>query len=183
MAHKSLLFTAISLVAALSFAATSSALRDSAPGLRENLQAKSLPTVALSDADTITASNSIGAELATAFGIDKASFETARLVTVTSRGPLYLIPGTSGACLILDGGSSCGDPGRSNHPILALATSDPVTGTWVGGGITDDATTAVSVRDHKGRAVVVSSLRGTFAIDAAAGLDNQGGAQFTPKGQ
>lgn len=164
----------IAAISALAFTATSFAVRaGSGPALPPDVPAANLPTVALTDAQKVAISDEIQAPVATRFGIGADSFNAARLVASTSLGPLYLIPGSSGACLALANAVSCGDPGATGVPLLALAVSDGSSGFWVGGGIATAATAAVTVRDRSGHSQRFATAGGVFAIPASAGLNAQ----------
>jgi hypothetical protein len=137
--------------------------QDRGPDLRANLPARLLPTVTLAPGAEAALAESIGDEARAAVGIVHESFANVRLLAVTPAGPLYLIPGTSGACLVLQRSASCGDPGAPEQPLLALIYSPDPTQPTVGGGITVDTVQAVSV-ESAGLTKNLGLVQGVFVV-------------------
>lgn len=137
------------------------------PQLRSNLPARNLPVTPLPpDIAGETSSLATSAGMDARYGITPDSYAQARRVATTSLGPLYLIPGTNGACLVFASSMSCGDPGAANEPMLALVALNPATGDAVGGGVTSATITSVTVVSDRGRSLTVGAIDGVFAIDA-----------------
>jgi hypothetical protein len=129
----------------LAFAATSWAVgQDPEPRLRANLPAAALPAIALDESEAIKINNLLG-ELGPRAGITLDSYERVRLLANTAVGPLYLIPGTRGACMSLADGAGCGDPGGRNSRANAVVTLDSSGERLVGGGIADASVDRIEV--------------------------------------
>jgi hypothetical protein len=158
-------------VATAAFGGTSAALsQDRAPGIPSNVPAGKLPASALSEETAVSINNLIGAPLAERAGISAASFERVRMLGTTRLGHLYLIPGTSGACLVIqDIAAACGDPTAKGVHSLSLLVKTSATGGTVGGGIVADHVRRLVADTSKG--VVAMRLRnGVFVVDEQAGL-------------
>lgn len=161
MIRKTLLCAAAAATAFVAFAATSLAVNgDAQPRLRANLPAASLPAVALAREDAIAVNNIVGPISDTA-GITPESYSHLRLLSQTSVGPLYLIPGTHGTCLSLRYGAACGDPGGDAR-INAIAQLDRPMQRLVGGGVADDSVRSVAV------IVVGLGIRETVPVERGA---------------
>lgn len=119
------------------------------PVLRPNLRAAGLPPVVLPDELVSTAEALLGGA-ADRYGITAESFDVARQLGETSIGRLYLIPGSSGACLLIVGrGLACGDPGSPEEPILSIGGSNR-SGYFVGGGVAADGVSTVNLGGESG---------------------------------
>jgi hypothetical protein len=173
-------FTAL----ALAFSAGSYALRTAAPpqpgqpGLRANVPAAQLPAVALPTATKSAIADVISPSAAARFGITSASYAQARQVAHTTAGTLFLIPGSRGACLFLAYAVSCGDPGASGQPMLALLVKPFSSNSLVGGGISSSATTDVTIKTTTGRSVRFDSRDGTFGVTEASGFSTNDKVSF-----
>jgi len=152
------------------FAGTSFALkRDVSPSVPSVLPASELPTAALSQAARAEMSDLIGEPLAVRAGLSPASYEAVRIVGSTPVGTLYLVPGSSGQCLVISRvAAACGDPADPRVRMLALVLQTPH-GPLVGGGITtSDVHAAVAVTRHGRISVPVSN--GRFVLSGASNL-------------
>jgi hypothetical protein len=119
------------------------------PELRSNLRAAALPPVVLPD-ELVSATEALLGGAADRYGITAESFDVARQLGETSIGLLYLIPGSSGACLLLVGrGLACGDPGSPGSPILSIGGSNR-SGYYVGGGVAADGVSTVNLGGERG---------------------------------
>lgn len=175
MSRKTVMTAGSIVAAAASFALTAAAFGGSSlPRLRGDLPAVALASRTLPAPVAVQINDSLRGDSAATYGVSAASYAAARLVASTDLGPMYLIPGTSGACLYLAGSLSCGDPGQGTEHFLALAMTDPSTGNWVGGGITDGTVTAVKATDPVGTSARTLNVRaGVFAIGNSDSLKTQ----------
>jgi hypothetical protein len=157
------------VAAACAFGVTSYALGSGqGPQLRANLPARQLPVVSLPASLRVAINNAIGRFGVDRYGITPDSYAQVRRVAGTSAGVLYLIPGSNGACLVLGtAAASCGDPGASGEPMLALLVQAPSIDVLVGGGITSDSIRQVR---QKGASRSFDVVNGTFVVSEAAGL-------------
>lgn len=126
----------------------------------------------MSDTEALEIANGIGAAGLDQFGITSESFKAARTLGRTSVGPLYLIPGRAGVCLVLSPAAACGYPGEKDR-VLALVVADPVTRKAVGGGVVTDDVAAVRVSSET-RAVAARVDAGVFWIQQADDIDLSG---------
>jgi hypothetical protein len=162
-----------------SFAATSWALgSNSPPQLRANLPARDLPTSSLGSAEATTINNLIGEVGVSAYGITADSYARVRVLKRTSLGTMYLISGSRGACLVLNSASSCGDPGASGQPMLALVRYDALRDELVGGGIVTDTAHTVTL-DVAGKKIATSVNQGIFSVAAHLQLRPGVGIRFS----
>jgi hypothetical protein len=166
---------------AATFAISSHALGSGPPpNLRSNLPATQLPTTALAEEESIAVNDLIGPEAAAQFGITSDSYRQARLLSNTAAGQLYLIPGSSGACLAMPAAVSCGDPGADGQPILALMKDS--SGDFVGGGIADDSTKNVTITSPNGPPASIDVDRGVFLVTSANRIKAQRGVEVNVDG-
>jgi len=133
------------------------------PQLRQNLPAAALPTISLGEAISVQLNKAIGAPGVARFGITPNSYAEARRLANTSVGTFYLVPGTRGACIVTLFAASCGDPGASDQPMLALARAPAAGDPWVGVGIATAATERVTFPSGSGVAPL-SVSEGLFHI-------------------
>lgn len=155
------------LVALVAFGAaflTTSLASSRQPPLQANFPAASLHQVSLSPAERLAISNLMGVELGARVGITDASYDNARLVGHTSVGPLYLILGTSGACLYLSDAISCGDPAQSPEAPLSLLVSNRAGNAFVGGGVTAQSARDVSIGVPGVGRVTKAVTQGAFVV-------------------
>ena len=138
---------------------------DDAPKLRSNLPAADRPTIELDSAERRAISNSLlNSDVATV-GITESSLSAVRLVNRTDFGPLYLVPGLRGACLVIpQKARACGDPGAPGSELLALAFSAGSQQAFEGGGVTTDDVKRVMVWSPTGERVSVRTSAGVFLV-------------------
>jgi hypothetical protein len=149
--------------AASAYVATSSATsRD--VGLPPDVTATALAPVSVSGDQQVAIQNAIGADAAASFGISDASFSQVRQLSTTSVGPLYVVPGTAGECLVLSDAVSCGAAGGGHDAAVAVFHSD-ANGNYVGGGILTNKIHQVALTDSTGFSANASITRGGFTID------------------
>lgn len=165
MLHRRLL-VALSLlgVFAATFVGTSAALRSGpSPRILANVPAYRLPVTPLTDSEAIAANNVIGTVLGQQAGVTPESFSAARTIGRTSLGSLYLLPGTTGACLVIPSvAATCGDPAGDGVESLSLLlrTSD---GAFVGGGIVSDSIRSLVAESSVG-ARAIPLRNGVFVV-------------------
>jgi hypothetical protein len=139
------------------------------PRFRDGLPAVALSQTALDTEQQLAAANAIG-EGATNVGISAASFSDVRVIAQTSLGPLILVPGTHGACLVLASSSACGDPGGAAQPLLSLLVSRGVGEPMIGGGIVAAGIHEVTISQGGRSEQVLSAKEGYFEVTAAEAL-------------
>ncbi len=128
-----------------------------------NLPVSELPVVPLSADQQVQFNDLLGTDTTAQIGITTDSYAHARLLTTTSAGPLYAVPGLNGQCLILWPAASCGDIGAGEQTV-ALWVKNPTGQYFVGGGLlATDSARATVVRDD-GSSVAATPIPGGFAI-------------------
>lgn len=133
------------VTAFLTFVVAAPALSgDDTPRFRDNLPARELAPISLSENEAVRVNNILGL-LGEDVGITPSSYDQVRVLAETAVGPLYLIPGANGACLFLVSRSACGDPGAMDAPVNAIVTLDSGGQTLVGGGVADESIQRVEV--------------------------------------
>jgi hypothetical protein len=188
MSRKTIAFALVAAVIALAFSAGSHALRGTAspqggdPQLRSNVPAGHLPATSLPAAARAAFQAVISPAAADRFGITDASYDQVRRIATTAAGTLFLVPGTHGACLFLTYAVSCGDPGATDEPVLALVVKPVGDDVLVGGGITSTAATSVAIATADGRSARLDSSDGTFSVTAASGLSAEDKIAFRAGG-
>jgi hypothetical protein len=156
------------VAAACAFGVTTYALGSGqGPHLRANLPARQLSAISLPASLQVSLNNTIGRVGVERYGITADSYAQVRRIAGTSAGVLYLIPGSSGACLVVGAAASCGDPGASDEPMLDLLVQAPSSNVLVGGGITTDAIRQVR---QKGTSQSFAVVKGTFVVSEAAAI-------------
>ena len=160
----------VTVVGAVTFAGTSSALkRDVAPSVPSVLPASGLPALALSQADSAEMNDLIGASLAERAGITSTSYDAIRVIGRTPLGTLYLVPGSSGQCLVIaQVAASCGDAADPRVRMLALVLQT-THGPLVGGGITTGDVRAAVAVTRRGR-ISVPVSHGRFILGEGSNL-------------
>lgn len=170
MPRKLLLGVAAVILAAASFGVTSYALGSAQKvGLRSSLPARGLPLTSPSERTKVAINNLVGAA-STRFGITSDSFEQTRQLAITSAGPLYLVPGSRGACLALGSAVSCGDPGSASEPVLALFTTSG-SGVLVGGGVVSSDVRSVTLATPGAAPLSLPSRAGVFVVTERNSLE------------
>jgi hypothetical protein len=150
-------------LAVFAFAGTTYAVgrNTNQPGPRANLAAAQLPAVAISASDQIEIKNSLE-WAAERFGVSDASLSEVRKLADTEVGPVYLLFGSSGACLYMNHTSVCGDPGAPGQPLLALGTSHR--GVAIGAGIAADSVHSVALTTPSRGSVDLPLINGSFVV-------------------
>lgn len=163
------------MLGALALSATAYALQKKPssqadhPELQTNLPAAALPTETLPAPARAAFEKIISPAATEHFGITPASFTNVRRLT-TLAGPLFIIPGEEGACLLLDYAVACGNPGTSGQPILAVLVKPSSRKMLVGGGIATTSVTSVLIQTQRGHSARVIADDGTFLISPADGF-------------
>ncbi|HEX5468291.1 MAG TPA: hypothetical protein VFW80_04505 [Gaiellaceae bacterium] len=167
MWRKSVLVISVLAAGAVGFVATSHATGTSTD-VPADLSAADLAPVAISKSDQVAIQDLIGPEGASDYGISDESFSNARQLADTSAGPLYVVPGSSGLCLVIpSSASACGNPSDA-EPTVALFVPGP-SGALVGGGVIPREVTSVSLTE--GDATVGATIvDGGFTVSEDLGL-------------
>ncbi len=151
---------------------------EDAPRVRASLPVGLLPTISLSASERIAIGNRIGTDLAAMSGITEESFAQAREVAQTAAGRMLFLPGAKGACLVVEDGASCGDPGGEEQPLLALVTSVGSSSVLVGGGVTTADMHVLVISVPGGKSMRIPVTNGIFTITAADGVPRVVGLEF-----
>lgn len=163
---RSLRFAAPILALASAFVATSHGLASgSEQRPRPDLPIAQLPPNPLPDSVKRSVSELVGTVASARYGINPDSYNQIRVVTRTSAGPLYFIPGSNGACLTLRDVVSCGDPGGPGADMLAVLALTPA-GVMAGGGVTTETVRNVKIVADKDGSHVFSVFQSTFVVPA-----------------
>lgn len=176
--------TAVSLVVSIgtlvaAFLVTTAIASPQSPDIRSDLPVAQLQPVSVPRDQRLAINDLLAHEFGARIGITAESYDRAREITRTSVGPLYLIPGTSGACLYLAAAVSCGDPGSPDGPLLALLTLDPSGKRLVGGGVTANSVEQVTIKHPVAGRLSVAVASGAFVITEAHNLSPARGLVFT----
>jgi hypothetical protein len=163
-----LLAASVACVAAATFGLTSYLVSDrtGAPDLGHQLPARGLPSVALSTKTQTAISNLLGRDAALTYGIDRRSFKKVRILARTEIGPLYVVPGTHGQCIVLAPALSCGSVG-DKEPTLAVWLVKAGSNRLVGGGLLPAGDHTVDVVNGDGSRTSASLVKGGFAFAQA----------------
>lgn len=135
--------------------------------LSPDIPALDLPPVVLSAAERLRLANLITSYGASKAGISVASFNQVRAVSAPDGQTMYVVPGSSGACLALGNSSTCGDVvGTHQIGLLHIDTTD---GAVTGAGITDaSVTTVTETINNTSAAIPVKN--GVYVISRDTGL-------------
>ena len=164
---KKWLYPVLFSLAAAAFVGTSYATASEPPDLPPSLPAAALPKTAVPDDVRVATSNLISDEAASHFGITDRSFENARLLTRTSQGPVFVIPGASGLCLALANSVACSELPTKDPIVVALLVPD-VSGTHqVGAGLLNAESRPVVVTQDDGSRSAADVILGGFGISSA----------------
>lgn len=160
------------LVASSTFIGVSSAVSGGqGPQIRSNLPVAALPAVAMAESDAAEIRSLIGEFLLLRAGITAASFSQLRLLGDTEVGPLYFVPGSLGACVVLSTrAASCGDPGASDQSQIVVAARVPDRGIFIGGGVTSRSVRALEAVRADGSRVPVNVVEGRFILNRTHAL-------------
>ena len=157
------------LVAGVAFVATSNALTSGAPSIPSNTSASDLPTTALAASDQVSVFDLIGQS---PVGISADSLNHVGVLGSTSVGTLYVVPGSSGLCVVLvpslveDSAASCGNPSEAPVSIFGL---DATNSKWIGGGVYASGR-VLSITRVDGSTFTPSLVSGGFTISASDNL-------------
>jgi hypothetical protein len=111
-----------------------------------------LPPVAVSASERVRLDNLIASIGASRVGISAASFDQVRVTPGLDGQKMYVVPGSSGMCLVLGNSSTCGDvAGRGQIGLLNIDTTD---GTVTGIGVTDASVSTITERVNDTSAVI-----------------------------
>jgi hypothetical protein len=171
MPRKFGLLACVALAIVASFAAVSYARgtskSKSQAGFPHGLPVGNLHPISLSPAEQANLTQLIGSIGSQEAGITNDSFAEVRAFHGPSGELMYVIPGTSGVCLVMANASTCGDP-LSSHAI-GLEEINHENGNLSGAGITDGSASQVVVKLN-GSSVTLPVSNGTYVIGAGAGL-------------
>ena len=150
-------------------------------GSLQHLPAKSLQVSTLAHAEKVAIGDALG-DMAVDYGITPESYSHARIVAVTPAGDLYLLLGSTGACLTLGDAASCGNPEVGN--LLALFTRVPATGNIIGGGVASSNVQQVELAGGNGSVLSLQvDADGVFVVDEHNSIRTPRGAglEVVPK--
>jgi hypothetical protein len=154
------------------FIGTSLATGPRPPDVPQSLPAAALPTVTLSSDSIASISVLLTGDAAAQYGITSDSFTRVRHLADTALGPLYVLPGSSGLCVVLLPALSCGDP--TTEHLVAVFVGD-ANGELVGGGVLAAGLQHVSISDGPGVRAIADPIPGGFAVTSQQHLP------FVPK--
>jgi len=141
------------------------------PHLRSDLPASMLPTFSLDQATAVRINDLIGAPGVQRFGITPDSYHQVRRLSDTPSGPFYLIPGSSGACVVGPSATACGEPGAPGETMIALVQATPDGVGVIGAGISTDGATQVSLKRGDGSPLISLPVeQGAFVLNESAGI-------------
>ena len=123
--------------------------------------------MALASSDQSRLLQAIGPQGQAEAGISDSSFADARVFPVVNGASMYVIAGSTGVCVVLMNGSTCGDF-TSAHEIGQVLTNRK-THSAVAAGITDSTVSSVTV-NVDGTASKANVVNGTYVITGSAGL-------------
>jgi hypothetical protein len=123
------------------------------------------PAAQLSTDAQVVISDTIG-DFSPRFGITSSSFSDVRTIPVGSE-TMYVVPGSSGVCLVFRNASACGMP--DDRHLIALFVSDG-NGVLAGGGITDGAPHGVVISAANGSSASVAVRHGAFVLGPGASI-------------
>lgn len=150
--------TVVSAVA-LGIASAVGSSGDSPPLISESGTIGALPVV------TPTAEER---KLAEQVGITEPSLASARDVfTSAEAGRMLFFSRSHGGCLVMFGGTSCGDPNDKSLPVLSLMTSIESSPYLVGGGIARSDVVAVTYKDSAGREIRLPVVAGILKVETS----------------
>jgi hypothetical protein len=161
-----LLTASVAAVAAATFGLTWSAVSDrtAAPELGRQLPARGLPPATLAVKTQTHIADLLGSNAVT-FGIDRRSLARVRILARTPAGPLYVVPGTKGQCVVLLPVLSCGAV-RAGAPTVAVWIQDRRRLT--GGGLLAAGHHSVYVVRADGSRLAARLVKGGFTFSEAA---------------
>lgn len=137
-------------------------------GLPSALSASDLPKVVVPEGDLAAVETALQ-RAAPEFGVDADSYKSARVLTTTSAGPLYVIPGSSGLCLVVPTGYvSCGPLGyrdmeATETQAVVLIVRNPA-GSAEGGGVVLRDAKGIDIMREGGTPLPLSKVRGGFVL-------------------
>lgn len=136
------------------------------PDLPSWLPASRLPVTPVPQNDRVAINNLIPAEEATRLGVNDKSFEHARVLSVTSEGPLYVVPGTSGICLALATTVACSDDLTDRNQVVVALFAPTADHSLVGGGLVSTASQSVAVVLDDGNRITARRTDGGFVVSS-----------------
>jgi len=137
--------------------------------LPQSLPASQLARTPIPDSERVAINNLIPLDEASRYGIVPSSFDNARLLAATELGPLIILPGTNGACLILSSTSACTGKLDGRPTVLALLVPNAA-GFMVGGGLTTVSGSVPDIVDEAGLRVQTTPTLGGFTVAGAQGV-------------
>jgi hypothetical protein len=175
---KKVAVAASTLMAGLAAFIGTSYAQDSEPELPTWLPAASSPAVSLSAERQVAINNLIADDAAAQFGISAESFSRVRLLAQSEKGPVYVIPGTRGACLALETAAACSDLRNRGGVLLALLVPNE-NGQLVGAGLVDSGASTVEVSRAGESPAKTRAVLGRFVLSAADGVAARRGHPLT----
>jgi hypothetical protein len=179
-------FVAVSLLVAV--VAVIIAPADGSSGARPSANFPVLdgqPQVVVSDADRLLLRGAVSQVAMELFGVDEESFSSTRLLANTSTGPIYVLTGTSGVCLVAPSANpaatSC-DFARGRGQVISLLVADPTRTLLVGGGITTRDVSSVRLERSRGSAVDRTPSGGHFVVDESEKIGIDESIEVVPRG-
>jgi hypothetical protein len=162
------------LVAVGVFIAASAAFAPSSgftagPPLGSDLPYQALTPVVLTASDRATIEKVVIPPLADRYGITASSYATVRKLADTSLGPLFIVSGATGVCVVLGQSMACGNPDTADKRVVAVFDADSV-GHYVGGGVVASGVGTVTVGDARGASAKATPVQGGFTIASSSDL-------------
>jgi hypothetical protein len=140
-------------------------------GFRDDSAARDLHPVGLLQSTQTGIESVIDPFTASQFGITSDSYTNARKLGDTSAGPVYALPGSTGACVVLLPAYSCGRLSTTSEPVVGVFVQNPAGKYLVGGGLVADSVNAVSVKTHGTSSSVAANLvQGGFVVTEDQGI-------------
>lgn len=163
--RKFLLVMSLVAVAAIGYLAPRLAIAsDPTPDLPESVPSSKLSRAPVPDATRLAIQSLIIDEVVERVGIARESYNNARVLATTERGPLYIIPGTKGACLALADVVGCREFPWNERLIIALFVPGVAGKYQVGGGLLATTTGQVVIDHGDGSTGVADAVEGGFVI-------------------
>lgn len=164
MLRKLAMFVSATTVGMLAFVAVSGAT-DRSPEFPKGLAVADLPIAPISGSELADIANLIDADAKAAIGISPESYSKARRLAETAAGPLYVLPGTDGVCVVLLPAAACGPVSDGAQPVSVFVPA-PGGSHLVGGGVHPPGTTARIVQAD-GAELSPTAIPGGFIVSEA----------------
>ncbi len=167
MLRKLMYAFSVAAAAGAAFVGTSFAVNTTDnPDLPSWLPASKLPVSTVPETNRIAISNLLAGQ-AEQYGVNDKSFVHARVLAITSEGPLYAIPGANGICLALGSAVACSDDISNQDRAVVVALFTPTADhSLVGGGLVSSSGKSVAVAFDGGQRVSLRSDNGVFVASS-----------------